>query len=47
MFGNIEGINIGDIFNSRQELREAGIHAPTMAGIWGAQEGAYSIVLSG
>ena len=47
MFGKIDGINIGDIFNSRQELREAGIHAPTMAGIWGAQEGAYSIVLSG
>ena len=47
MFGKIDGINIGDIFNSRQELRKAGIHAPTMAGIWGAQEGAYSIVLSG
>lgn len=47
MFGNVEGVNVGDVFNSRQELREAGIHAPTMAGIWGAQEGAYSIVLSG
>ena len=47
MFGNVEGVNVGDLFNSRQELREAGIHAPTMAGIWGAQEGAYSIVLSG
>ena len=43
----MEGVNVGDVFNSRQELREAGIHAPTMAGIWGAQEGAYSIVLSG
>ena len=47
MFGNVEGVNVGDVFNSRQKLREAGIHAPTMAGIWGAQEGAYSIVLSG
>ena len=47
MFGNISNVKIGNVFNSRQELREAGIHAPTMAGIWGAQEGAYSIVLSG
>jgi len=47
MFGNIKEVNIGDVFNSRKELREVGIHAPTMAGIWGAQEGAYSIVLSG
>ena len=47
MFGNISNVKIGNVFNSRQELREAGIYAPTMAGIWGEQEGAYSIVLSG
>lgn len=47
MFGSIDDVKVGDIFSSRQELRGAGVHAPTMAGIWGAQEGAYSIVLSG
>ena len=30
MFGNVEGVNVGDVFNSRQELREVGIHAPTI-----------------
>ena len=47
MFGHIEGITVGQIFDDRKHLREVGIHAPTMAGIWGAQEGAFSIVLSG
>jgi len=47
MFGHIEGIKVGDTFQSRRELADAGVHAPPMSGIWGAQEGAYSIVLSG
>ena len=47
MFGHIEGIKVGDTFQSRRELADAGLHAPLMSGIWGAQEGAYSIVLSG
>lgn len=47
MFGHIDGIAVGEIFEDRKHLRESGIHAPMMAGIWGAQEGAYSIVLSG
>jgi len=47
MFGHIDGIAVGDIFEDRKHLRASGIHAPMMAGIWGAQEGAYSIVLSG
>jgi len=47
MFGNIEGIKIGQLFNSRRELASVGVHAPLMSGIWGAQDGAYSIVLSG
>ena len=46
-FGHIENVKIGDLFGSRKELAAAGVHAPPMAGIWGAQEGAYSIVLSG
>jgi len=47
VFGNITGTKVGQIFADRRHLRSAGIHAPTIAGIWGAQEGAYSIVLSG
>ena len=47
MFGHIDGTTVGEIFEDRKHLRASGIHAPTMAGIWGAQEGAYSIVLSG
>lgn len=47
MFGHIEGISVGHIFIDRKEVAKAGIHRPLMSGIWGAQEGAYSIVLSG
>ena len=47
MFGHIEGITVGQIFSRRKEVAKAGIHAPLRSGIWGAQEGAYSIVLSG
>ncbi len=47
-FGNIDGIKIGQIFNSREDLSKSGIHAPYMGGIWGNKsEGACSIVLSG
>lgn len=46
MFGHIPGVIPGQIFPDRKALRVAGIHAPLMAGIWGAQDGAYSIVLS-
>jgi len=46
-FGEIPGIQVGDVFKNRVELSEAGIHRPPIAGIWGSQEtGAYSIVLS-
>ena len=48
LFGEIPGIKIGDVFENRTSLSNAGIHRPSMAGIWGSQEtGAYSIVLSG
>jgi len=47
LFGEIPGIQVGDVFKNRVELSEAGIHRPPIAGIWGSQEiGAYSIVLS-
>tara|TARA_B100000676_G_C17811449_1_gene697680 strand:+ start:245 stop:421 length:177 start_codon:yes stop_codon:yes gene_type:complete len=29
-FGNIDGIKIGQIFNSREDLSKSGIHAPYM-----------------
>jgi len=47
MFGHIDGTAVGEIFEDRRHLRISVIHAPTMDDIWGAQEGAYSIVLSG
>ena len=48
LIGDIAGIEIGTIFQSRMELSKSGIHAPLQAGIWGRQsEGACSIVLSG
>jgi len=48
IFGHIEGVSVGQIFSSRKELGDAGVHAPTMSGIWGREkEGSCSIVLSG
>ena len=46
MFGHISGIEIGQIFASRKEVAASGLHTPLVAGISGANEGAYSIVLS-
>jgi putative restriction endonuclease len=46
-FGHIASVSIGDIFSSRRELHEGGVHAPLQAGIDGnSKEGACSIVLS-
>ena len=42
-FGDVPGVKVGQCFKNRKALREAGIHAPLIAGIWGAQEGACSI----
>lgn len=47
-FGHIDGYPEGSEFDSRKELRLAGVHRPNQAGIAGrASEGADSIVLSG
>ena len=43
MFGIIDGTSVGDLYAYREELASAGIHAPLMAGIWGAQEGAIQL----
>ena len=48
VFGEIENIEVGKIFQDRDELSKARVHGPTMSGIWGREsEGACSIVLSG
>lgn len=48
VFGEIPGVNLGDMFESRDALAKAGVHPPTVAGISGSQnEGADSIVLAG
>jgi len=47
-FGQVEGIEPGQQFESRQKLYEAGIHRTLQAGIVGRQDhGAESVVLSG
>jgi len=47
-FGNIVGVKVGDAFESRRALSEAGVHRHIQAGISGSQgEVADSIVLSG
>jgi len=48
IFGEIKGIDQGELFESRIALAKAGIHPPIQKGISGSQiEGADSIVLSG
>ena len=44
-FGHIPGTKIGKLFKERAALKNAGIHANTFKGIWGAGTGACSIVL--
>lgn len=47
-FGHIPGIREGRVFENREALSKARVHAPLQAGISGSQnEGADSIVLSG
>ena len=43
----MENVEFGDVFDSREHLSKVGVHAPLQAGIWGASEGASSIILSG
>lgn len=48
IFGEISKTYIGQLFENRRELNDAGIHGPLQAGIWGkGSEGACSIVMSG
>ena len=48
VFGNITGVKMGQIFENRRALHDAGVHKPLQNGIHGrSKEGACSIVLSG
>ena len=47
VFGHIDVIKVGQVFENRKELSSSRVHGPTMSGIWGREnEGACSIVLS-
>nr|GAT50017.1 predicted protein [Mycena chlorophos] len=47
-FGNIPNVPVGQCFENRKALRDAGVHIPLQAGIWGTEtDGACSIVASG
>ncbi|KAJ6589281.1 PUA-like domain-containing protein [Mycena capillaripes] len=46
-YGAPKGVPVGKTWDSRQECSEAGVHKPTMAGISGSKDGAFSIVMSG
>ncbi|KAI0236721.1 E3 ubiquitin-protein ligase UHRF1 [Lamellibrachia satsuma] len=47
VYGAIPGVEIGTVWQMRIECSRAGVHRPTVAGIHGGPEGAYSLALSG
>jgi putative restriction endonuclease len=48
IFGDIEGVKVGKMYDDRKELAKAKVHRPRQAGISGSgYEGADSIVVSG
>lgn len=47
VYGAIEGVDVGTTWMMRLDCSRDGIHRPTVAGIHGGPEGAYSIALSG
>jgi len=46
-FGAVSGVPIGTVWWTRLECCRDGVHRPTVAGIHGSENGAYSIALSG
>ncbi|KAJ7186527.1 PUA-like domain-containing protein [Mycena filopes] len=46
-YGAPKFVSVGMRWDTRQECSQAGVHAPTMAGICGSKDGAFSIVMSG
>ncbi|WP_019557616.1 YDG/SRA domain-containing protein [Thiomicrorhabdus arctica] len=48
VFGGIDGVKEGDIFQNKKDLKDRGVHHDMYKGIAGLQdEGAYSVVLAG
>ncbi|PAA52439.1 hypothetical protein BOX15_Mlig032978g2 [Macrostomum lignano] len=47
IYGAIAGVAVGTLFETRIDACLAGLHRPTVAGIHGGTDGAYSIALSG
>jgi hypothetical protein len=48
LYGEVPGVPVGVIFFSYEEMRWAGVHYDTCAGIsTGYTDGAYSVVLNG
>ncbi|BFZ04299.1 hypothetical protein BsWGS_07338 [Bradybaena similaris] len=46
-YGAIPGVEVGTVWATRMECCRDGVHRPTVAGIHGGEDGAYSIALSG
>jgi hypothetical protein len=46
-YGAVPGIEVGTAYETRMEFCVVGVHRPTVAGIYGGPDGAYSIALSG
>ncbi|RUS80453.1 hypothetical protein EGW08_011769 [Elysia chlorotica] len=46
-YGPIPGVEVGTEWDTRIECSRDGVHRPTVAGIHGGQDGAFSIALSG
>jgi putative restriction endonuclease len=47
VFGHISGNPPGTTYINREALSRARVHGPNQAGIWGGEDGAESIVVSG
>ncbi|TFY66121.1 hypothetical protein EVG20_g4963 [Dentipellis fragilis] len=45
--GHIKGTVIGQTWSSRTAIARDGVHKPSVAGIWGGKNYAYSVVISG
>lgn len=46
-YGPVAGVEVGHHWETRMECSIYGVHRPTVAGIHGGPNGAYSIALSG
>ena len=47
VYGEIDGVIAGTVFDNRKSLAKAGVHRPLQGGICGGRHGAESVVVSG